>query len=285
MVVGGPGVGKTTVASALAQRCDLVRVELDELWWGPHWTSAGSSELRTRVSARIDHVDGWVADGNYLDEVSSMLWGSADVIVWLDLPRRTGFVHPFTALIGQTDLVASQPEEDLQNIQHRPIVRVGDTVRRPSGWWTPAVQALLQHLRDVGFTYAPRPGGNDSEGREVLSYVAGESGATGWYKIHSEQGLRRFATLLRECHEAVEDFQPGPDLEWAVQPFDPHELVCHNDFGPGNLVYDGDEPVGIIDWDFAAPGPRRNDIAYALEYAVPFRDDATALSWHHFANA
>ena len=71
----------------------------------------------------------------------------------------------------------------------------------------------------------------------MLSNVAGESGATGWYKIHSEQGLRRFATLLREHHEAVEDFQPGPDLEWAVQPSDPLELVCHNDFGPWNLVY------------------------------------------------
>ena len=93
VIVGGPGVGKTTVASALAQQCDLVRVELDELCWGPHWTSADSSELRARVSARIDHVDGWVADGNYLDEVSSVLWGSADVIVWLDLPRRTGFVR------------------------------------------------------------------------------------------------------------------------------------------------------------------------------------------------
>jgi len=179
--------------------------------------------------------------------------------------------------------VASQPDEDLQSDQHRPIVRVGDTVRRPGGWWTPAVQALLRHLHDVGFVYAPRPGGVDSEGREVLSYIAGESGATGWYRIHSEQGLRRFATLLREYHEAVKDFRPSPDLEWALQPSDPHELVCHNDFGPWNLVYDGDEPVGIIDWDFAAPGPRINDIAYALEYAVPFRDDATALSWHHFA--
>lgn len=48
-------------------------------------------------------------------------------------------------------------------------------------------------------------------------------------------------------------------------------------------MYIGDDPVGIIDWDFAAPGPRRNDVAYALEYAVPFRDDATTLSWHHFS--
>ena len=93
VIVGGPGVGKTTMANALAQQCDLVSVELDELWWGPRWTSADASELRARVTARIDHVDGWVADGNYLDEVSSMLWSSADVIVWLDLPRRTGFVR------------------------------------------------------------------------------------------------------------------------------------------------------------------------------------------------
>jgi hypothetical protein len=180
--------------------------------------------------------------------------------------------------------VEAKPEQDLQSNEHRPIVRVGDTVRRPAGWWTPAVQALLRHLQEVGFSYAPRPGGVDSEGREVVSYIAGESGATGWYRIHSEQGLRRFATLLREYHEAIRDFRPSHDLEWAIRPSDPQEVVCHNDFGPWNLVYDGDEPVGIIDWDFAAPGPRRNDIAYALEYAVPFRDDATARSWHHFAD-
>lgn len=65
-------------------------------------------------------------------------------------------------------------------------------------------------------------------------------------------------------------------------PSEPREVICHNDFGPWNIVYDGLEPVGILDWDFAAPGPAINDVAYALEYAVPFRDDDTARSWHHF---
>ena len=175
------------------------------------------------------------------------------------------------------------PERDLQSDQHRPIVRVGDTVRRPAGWWTPAIQALLQHLHDVGFPYSPRPLGIDPEGREVVSFIAGESGATGWHRVHSEQGLRRFATLLREYHDAVGDFRPSTDFEWAVRPSEPHEVICHNDFGPWNLVYDGDEPVGILDWDFAAPGPRLNDVAYALEYAIPFRDDDAAGTWHHFA--
>ncbi len=175
-----------------------------------------------------------------------------------------------------------ESERDLQASEHRRIVRVGDTVRRPAGWWTHAVQTLLQHLHDVGFPYSPRPGGIDAQGREVVSYIPGESGAIGWYRIHSDQGLRRFASLLRDYHEAVRDFRPSTDLEWALCPTEPTEVVCHNDFGPWNLVYDGEEPVGIIDWDLAAPGPRSNDIAYALEYAVPFRDDATARTWHHF---
>ena len=32
------------------------------------------------------------------------------------------------------------------------VVRVGDTVRRPAGPWTPAVHALLTHLHEAGFS-------------------------------------------------------------------------------------------------------------------------------------
>jgi hypothetical protein len=53
------------------------------------------------------------------------------------------------------------------------VVRVGDTVRKPSGFWTPAVDALLMHLLRAGFTGAPRPLGRDDQGRQVLEYVPG----------------------------------------------------------------------------------------------------------------
>ena len=56
------------------------------------------------------------------------------------------------------------------------VVRVGDTVRRPVGPWTDAVDALLTHLHDVGFDGAPRPLGRDDQGRQVLEYVPGECG-------------------------------------------------------------------------------------------------------------
>jgi len=54
------------------------------------------------------------------------------------------------------------------------VVRVGDTVRRPSGPWTGSVDALLRHLERVGFTGAPRALGRDEKGRQVLEYVPGQ---------------------------------------------------------------------------------------------------------------
>ncbi len=48
------------------------------------------------------------------------------------------------------------------------VVRVGNTVRRSTGPWTPAVHALLRHLESVGFEYSPRVLGFDAKGREVF---------------------------------------------------------------------------------------------------------------------
>lgn len=43
------------------------------------------------------------------------------------------------------------------------------------------------------------------------------------------------------------------------------------------------EPVGLIDFDYARPAPARFDIAYALQYVAPFRDDEDAIEWLRFA--
>ena len=54
---------------------------------------------------------------------------------------------------------------------HEEVVRVDDTVRRPTGPWTPGVHALLVHLQKRGFEGAPRVHGIDEQGREVLDYI------------------------------------------------------------------------------------------------------------------
>jgi hypothetical protein len=175
-------------------------------------------------------------------------------------------------------------DDNLSNSEKREILRIEQTVHRPTHWWTPAVHDLLRYLESVGFPYSPRVLGFDDDGREVLSYIEGESGAEGWAKITTDAGLTKFARLLKAYHEAARGFTPAADSEWAfsVGSPKPGAIMCHGDFGPWNIVWNGDEPVGIIDWDFALPAPPRFDVLYALQYAAPFRDDETALNWHHF---
>jgi hypothetical protein len=172
-------------------------------------------------------------------------------------------------------------ELTLQDDPHRRVVRIGDTVRRPAQPWTPAVHALLRHLESVGFPYAPRVLGLDAEGREILSHIDGDAGPLGWAPIVPDDGLAAFALLLRDYHDATAGFTPPDEVSWAVGTggAGDGQVICHGDFGPWNVVWRDHRPVGLIDWDFAHPAAPLHDVAYALEYAAPFRDDAEALRW------
>lgn len=167
----------------------------------------------------------------------------------------------------------------LQAGPHRPVHRVGDTVRRRTGWWTAAVHDLLRHLDDVGFELAPTPLGLDDQGREVLSYIDGESGRSTWRLIVGDEGLAAYASTLRRYHDAVAGYQPPANADWAYGrlPVGAGQLICHGDFSPWNLVWRDGSPVGIVDWDLACPGPPLDDVAYALVYSAPFYDDDDAM--------
>ncbi|MFJ8503544.1 aminoglycoside phosphotransferase family protein [Streptomyces avermitilis] len=175
-------------------------------------------------------------------------------------------------------------EDVLQDHTHRQVVRVGNTVRRPGQPWTQTVHALLRHLEAVDFRYAPRALGFDEEGREVLSYIDGEAGALGWAKVVPDEGLTAFARLLRDYHDATAGFTPPGNADWAVDAGAAADggVICHGDFGPWNVVWQGYRPVGVIDFDFAHPAARLQDAVYALQYVAPFRDDAECTRWLHF---
>jgi len=147
------------------------------------------------------------------------------------------------------------------------VVRVGDTVRKPAGFWTPAVDALLTHLRRAGFTGAPRPLGRDDQGRQVLEYVSGPMAMD--QPQLDEAGLHRVGRLIRELHDRSAGFSPPPGSRWnvVIAP-DRADLVCHHDLAPWNLVTGADRWV-FIDWDGAGPGSRLWDLAYAMKGFVP----------------
>ncbi|MGC4042791.1 MAG: aminoglycoside phosphotransferase family protein [Armatimonas sp.] len=181
-------------------------------------------------------------------------------------------------------MMSEDPDESLGYYPQRPIFRRGNAIHRPAHYWTPAVHDLLNYLKSVDFPYSPRVLGFDSEGREMLAFLPGESGSAGWHKIISDEGLEKYARLLRRYHDVVKNYRPGEDSQWAhgTGGVAAGELVCHGDFGPWNIVWQGSEPVGILDWDIATPALPERDILYALEYSAPFRDEETTLKWHHF---
>jgi len=147
------------------------------------------------------------------------------------------------------------------------VRRVGNTVRKPAGFWTPAVDALLAHLTAAGFAGAPRALGRDDQNRQVLEYIPGQLAHD--LPPLDASGLHRVGQLIRDLHDACSDFAPPPGARWQVviRP-DREDLICHHDLAPWNLVIGPDRWV-FIDWDGAGPGSRLWDLAWAAAGFVP----------------
>lgn len=150
------------------------------------------------------------------------------------------------------------------------VYRSGNTVRRETKPESERIHALLKHLEDKEFHYAPRFLGIDEKGREIQSFMEGEPGHYPLKEyMWSNEVLQQIARVLRLYHDSVSDF--SFDDQWASLDLtpEPREIICHNDFAPYNMIFNGHQPVGMIDFDVAAPGPRLWDIAYTLYTCVP----------------
>jgi Phosphotransferase enzyme family len=153
-------------------------------------------------------------------------------------------------------------------------VRAGGTVRRPAGPWTPAVHALLAHLRARGLDGVPAPLGIDTRGREVLEHLPGE--VVDLAEV-TDARLASGAAWLARYHAAVADLRPGR-VRWRFEERDlaPGEIVCHHDATMYNMLVAGpgaDQIVGVVDWDVAGPGVPLDDLAMLAWSGVPFYDD------------
>jgi len=157
------------------------------------------------------------------------------------------------------------------------VVKIGSTVRRPTGPWTSRVHELLRHLESRGFEGAPRVLGIDEQGREILTYLDGLVVWPDHFDLVAEdQALAEVSGVIRRYHDAVADFRSLDRQTWSDRGSDPHgpnEVLCHNDLAPWNLVRDT-EGWAFIDWDLAAPGRRSWDLAWALLGFVPLTPDS-----------
>ncbi|KQX72415.1 aminoglycoside phosphotransferase [Aeromicrobium sp. Root472D3] len=150
------------------------------------------------------------------------------------------------------------------------VTRIGRTVRRPTGPWTPAVHELLTFLDAEGLRGVPALHGVDDEGREVLEHVEGR-GVPVDDEVVLDTVLEEAVTWLRDFHDVVEGFRPsgvrtwrGGDAELAAD-----QVVCHNDPGAYNWIIQSGHFVAMIDWDMAGPGRAIDDLAFMAWTAIP----------------
>jgi hypothetical protein len=157
--------------------------------------------------------------------------------------------------------------------------RVGPTVLRPTGEWSPAVHQLLKHLEKVSFDGAPRVLDIDHDGNEVLTFIDGEAGSLTYPPaLLEEEGVVEWGRFIRRYHDAVASFVPSPDAVWRVgrKQRCPGEVVCHGDLGHWNAIWRDGRIVGAIDWDFAEPDSPLRDLGTAALGVVPFLGDESA---------
>jgi hypothetical protein len=160
------------------------------------------------------------------------------------------------------------------------VVRIGDTVRRPAGAHSEAVNRLLEHLQAKGFDGAPVALGRDPAGRDVYGWIEGDVPIPPYPEWALADGaLVGLGGLIRRLHDALSDFEAPPDASWSDERADPRggSIICHTDICPENVVFRAGRAVAILDFDFASPGRPVWDLAMAARMWIALRlrgDDA-----------
>ncbi|MCX6522207.1 MAG: phosphotransferase [Actinobacteria bacterium] len=164
------------------------------------------------------------------------------------------------------------------------VVRVGDHVLRPSNPHSPSIHRMLRSLAEAGFDGASVPVGIDPDGRERLVFIPGDVAIPPYPTwVQSDAALGSIARLLRRMHDVSTVIEFDADASWSAEMADTigGDVFCHNDVCLENVVFRDGSAVGLLDFDFAAPGRREFDLASFVRMCLPVDEDASAarLGW------
>ncbi|OWY62090.1 hypothetical protein B7486_60295, partial [cyanobacterium TDX16] len=189
--------------------------------------------------------------------------------------------------------MAERADEDVEQVlaggvaNAGAVVKVGEHVLRPSNSHSPLIHRYLRALRAAGFDGASDPVGIDPDGRERLVFIDGDVAMPpfpAW--VQTDAALVSLARLMRSLHDAARTFAADPADTWSDEMADAAggtagSIVGHNDVCLENVVFRDGEAVGLLDFDFAAPGRPVWDLAAMARMCVPIDDaeNATRLGW------
>jgi hypothetical protein len=158
------------------------------------------------------------------------------------------------------------------------VSRVGEYVLRPANSHSVSIHRFLRALREAGFDGASMPLGIDEDGRERLLFIEGDVALPPFPEwVQTEESLASIAMLMRRFHDAARRVD-ATGLTWSDEMGDPAggPIVCHNDVCLENVVFRDGRAVGLLDWDFAAPGRPVYDLVQFTRMCIPVDDDLSA---------
>jgi hypothetical protein len=158
------------------------------------------------------------------------------------------------------------------------VVRRGEFVLRPSNPHSKSVHAFLRELRSKGFEGASMPVEIQADGVERLVFIDGDVPVPPFpVWAQTDDALASMAELMRSFHSASCRVPVGPG-SWSDELADPMggSMICHNDVCLENVVFRAGRAIGLLDFDFAAPGRPIFDLAAFARMCVPIDDDLSA---------
>ena len=110
-------------------------------------------------------------------------------------------------------------EEALPGGNTTGAVLIDGVVHKRASPWTATVHAVLRHLEGAGFDAAPRALGFNDQGREMLTYLPGETIGDrehwpGW--ASGDSMLVQVGRWLRRVHDLTAGFTPPQDECWFI---------------------------------------------------------------------
>lgn len=155
------------------------------------------------------------------------------------------------------------------------VIRSGQHVLRPGNPHSASIHRALAALRAAGFEGASRPVGIEPDGRERLEFIVGKVPLPPFPEwAQTDDVLVSITELIKSLHDASETIDLSAE-QWSTEMADPvgGPAFCHNDVCLENVVFRDDRAVGLIDFDFAAPGRRGFDLASFARMCVPIDDE------------
>ncbi|MEA2622844.1 MAG: hypothetical protein QOH61_1754 [Chloroflexota bacterium] len=194
-VIGGPGSGKTSLATRLAARTGLPVHSLDDVARiGGGNGPMRSPDERAALVAGILAADGWITEGVHLRWTDSLL-ERADLIVWLDYVSSAGA----TGRVLRRFVAGA-----IHEVRHRPMRErftrfrdYGRQLRNLGG----AIRETRDYYADGGATLADHTAGavSPADGAQDSSHET-----TAESRARTREQLAPFASKVVHCRDAAD---------------------------------------------------------------------------------